>query len=102
SAITLAAAATLYRAGGGHVPQTARDVARALAPIGGGAGTVIFAVGMIGTGLLAIPTLVGSSAYTVAALFGAPASISAHVSKARLFYAVLAAGIVASIGLDFV
>jgi Mn2+/Fe2+ NRAMP family transporter len=99
--IILAAGATLYRGGGGRVPQTARDVAQSLRPIGGGLGTWIFAVGMIGTGFLAIPTLVGSSAYTLAAAFGAPASVSANVRRAKLFYAMLAASLVAAAALDF-
>lgn len=100
-AITLAAAATLFHGGGGQVPQTARDVAQSLRPIGGGLGTWIFAVGMIGTGFLAIPTLVGSSAYVLAAAFNQPASLSAKPGRAKLFYGVLAAGVVIAIGLDF-
>ena len=99
--IILAAAATLFRDGAGQVPQTARDVAQSLRPIGGGLGTWMFAVGMIGTGFLAIPTLVGSSAYTLAAALGTPASVSADVRRAKLFYAVLAASLLVSVALDF-
>lgn len=99
-AIILAAAATLYDAGGGHEPQTATEVAQALRPIGGGAGTILFAVGMIGTGLLAIPTLLAASGYTLAAAFGRPASIDARPRKATFFYGVIAASAAVGVLLD--
>lgn len=87
--IIVAAGATLYPAGHRTI-GTAREAALALHPIGGGAGTVLFAVGMIGTGLLAVPTLAGASAFAVAALADRPAGMSRTWRRAKAFYGAIA------------
>ncbi len=88
--ITLTAAATLFVHGKTNI-ATAREAASALAPIAGAAASGLFAIGIIGTGLLAIPTLAGSSAYAISEAFRWRASLEAKVSIAPRFYAVLAA-----------
>ena len=67
--IILATASTLYRAGH-HDIQTARQAAEALRPLAGDAAYLLFAIGLIGAGLLAIPVLAGSASYAVAEVFG--------------------------------
>jgi Mn2+/Fe2+ NRAMP family transporter len=86
--ITLTTAATLFAHGRTQI-GTAKDAAAALGPIAGPAATWLFAAGVIGTGLLAIPTLAGSSAYAVSEAFRWRASLEAKVSIAPKFYAVL-------------
>ena len=63
-AIILTTAATLHLAGIKDI-QSSAQAAEALRPIAGEAATNIFAVGIIGTGLLAVPVLAGSSAYAI-------------------------------------
>jgi Mn2+/Fe2+ NRAMP family transporter len=97
--ITLAAAATLFPAGI-RSPQTGREIALALQPIAGGRGTILFAFGLIVTGVLAIPTLLGASAYCVAAVFHKPASLNDKPDAARTFYACLIVGAALGLILD--
>src|SRR6266850_4490218 len=67
--IILATAATLFRAGHTSI-ETSREAAEALRPLAGDGAYVLFALGLVGTGLLAIPVLAGSASYAVAELFG--------------------------------
>lgn len=87
--IIVAAGATLYPSGHRTI-GTAREAALALKPIGGGLGTFIFALGMIGTGLLAVPTLTGASAFVIAGLARRPAGMSQDWRRAKTFYGVIA------------
>src|ERR1051326_1029056 len=64
--IILTAAATLHAHGKTHI-QTAREAAEALRPLAGSGAYWLFTLGLIGTGMLAIPALIGSSAYAVLA-----------------------------------
>jgi len=98
--ITLTTAATLYAHGTTQI-KTAKDAAAALGPIAGGAASVLFAMGVIGTGLLAIPTLAGSSAYAIAEAFRWRASLEATVSIAPKFYAVLVISGLLGLGLIY-
>ncbi len=80
--------ATLYRAGVTDI-ETLLDAAEALRPLAGSYAYILFAVGIIGSGLLAIPVLAGSAAYVLAELFGWGGSLDKPFSKARQFYIVL-------------
>jgi Mn2+/Fe2+ NRAMP family transporter len=80
---------------------TAADAAKALQPIAGPWAFGLFALGIIGTGLLAIPVLAGSLAYAVAETFRWPASLETKPRQARRFYATLAAAILGAILLNF-
>jgi NRAMP (natural resistance-associated macrophage protein)-like metal ion transporter len=88
--IILATAATLHAAGKTEI-GTATDAAEALRPIAGNAAYVLMALGLIGTGVLAVPILTGSAAYSVAELFGWKCSLDAKPWQAKQFYLVMSA-----------
>ncbi len=90
--IILATAATLHRAGHREI-ESARQAAEALRPLAGDAAYLLYALGLIGTGLLAIPVLAGSASFAVAELFGWRAGLSLKPRRARRFYIVIAASI---------
>jgi NRAMP (natural resistance-associated macrophage protein)-like metal ion transporter len=87
--IVLTTAATLYPAGIHHI-ATAREAAEALRPLAGDKATVIFAIGFIGTGLLSIPVLAGSSAYALAEVFDWREGLEVKPSQAPQFYVAIA------------
>src|SRR4029079_14974050 len=66
--IILAASATLHAHGTTHI-ETTKQAAEALRPVAGEFAFLIFSIGLVGTGLLAIPTLAGSAAYAFAETF---------------------------------
>jgi NRAMP (natural resistance-associated macrophage protein)-like metal ion transporter len=88
--IVFAAAATLNVHGITTI-QTASQAAEALKPVAGKFAFALFALGIIGTGLLAVPVLAGSVAYAVAEMFGTPASLDSKPLSARVFYGTIAA-----------
>ena len=69
---------------------TSAQAAEALRPIAGEFAFVLFAAGIIGTGLLAVPVLAGSAAYAVSEMFGWAGSLDARPNDARAFYATIA------------
>jgi Mn2+/Fe2+ NRAMP family transporter len=66
--------------------QTAQDAARALVPIAGRYASLLFAIGLFGSALIAVPVLAGTSAYVVAETFGWRRSLDASFSRAKKFY----------------
>lgn len=88
--IVWAAAATL-NARGITTIETASQAAEALRPVAGRFAFLLFASGIVGTGLLAVPVLAGSAAYAVAEMLGRPASLDSRPLKARLFYGTITA-----------
>ncbi len=88
--IIIATAATLHQAGLLDI-QTSAQAAEALRPIAGAATFALFGCGIIGTGLLAIPVLAGSSAYAVCESFGWVEGLGLKWTDARAFYGVIAA-----------
>jgi len=90
--IILATASTLHKAGIRDI-ETTRDAAEALRPIAGNAAYVLFAVGLIGSGLLAIPVLAGSASFAIAELRGWRAGLDEPFRRARRFYVVFGAAI---------
>jgi NRAMP (natural resistance-associated macrophage protein)-like metal ion transporter len=89
-AMMITAAATLHAAGHTHI-ETSSQAAEALKPIAGELAFVIFSLGIIGTGFLAVPVLAGSAAYAMAEAFGWPAGLSRKPMQAKGFYAVIVA-----------
>jgi NRAMP (natural resistance-associated macrophage protein)-like metal ion transporter len=87
--IILGTAATLHAAGVRNV-ATAADAAAALRPLAGNFAAAIFALGIIGTGLLAVPVLAGSAAYAVGEAFAWTVGLSYRAVEARLFYGFIA------------
>ena len=98
--IMLTTAATLFPAGI-HNIQTSAEAAAALRPIAGDFAFILFALGILGTGLLAIPVLAGSAAYAVAELMKKPASLKLTIWTAKHFYAVIVIATLIGVGLDF-
>jgi len=88
--IVFAAAATLHVRGITTI-QTANQAAQALEPVAGRFAFLLFALGIIGTGMLAVPVLAGSAAYAVSEMLGRPASLDSKPMKARVFYGTIAA-----------
>ena len=78
---------------------TAADAAQALEPFVGPAAKYLFAVGIIGAGLLAIPVLAASTAYSVGGLFGWRRSLTRNVNNAPQFYIVLGLALVVGVQL---
>jgi NRAMP (natural resistance-associated macrophage protein)-like metal ion transporter len=97
--IILATATTLFRAGH-HDIQSARQAAEALRPLAGDAAYLLFGLGLIGTGLLAVPVLAGSASFAVAEIFNWRAGLDLKPRRARRFYLVLAGAIVCGMVLD--
>jgi NRAMP (natural resistance-associated macrophage protein)-like metal ion transporter len=98
--IVLATAVTLHAHGVTEI-KTAADAANALRPIAGDLAFLLFALGIIGTGLLAIPVLAGSAAYGVAEAFGWPSTLEARFPEAVGFYSIIFAATVIGFALGF-
>ncbi len=95
--IVVTAAATLGAHGITRV-DTASAAASALAPLAGPWTSALFAMGLVGTGLLAIPAMAGACAYALAGVFRWPRGLEARVHAAPRFYLVLVAVCVAGLG----
>jgi Mn2+/Fe2+ NRAMP family transporter len=100
-AIMVTSASTLGASRVGEI-QTAAQAARALEPLAGRFASTLFAVGIVGTGLLAIPTLAGSAAYAFAEAAGWKEGLGRQLSDARAFYGVIAVSMIAGVGQNFV
>lgn len=81
--------------------STAEEAASALRPLAGDAAGILFALGIVGTGLLAVPVLAGASAYAVAELFDWPEGLERKPRQARAFYGVIAASLLVAVLLNF-
>jgi NRAMP (natural resistance-associated macrophage protein)-like metal ion transporter len=99
-AIMISTAATLHQAGKTNI-QTAADAAKALEPLAGHFAFLLFAVGIIGTGLLAIPVLAGSVAYAVGESQGWKTGLDNMPWHAKGFYTVIGAAIFLGLGIDY-
>jgi NRAMP (natural resistance-associated macrophage protein)-like metal ion transporter len=91
--IVIATAVTLNMHGVTNI-QTSSQAAEALRPVAGEFAFAIFAIGIIGTGLLAVPVLAGSAAYAVSEAFGWKAGLSRGFHEARGFYVIIIAATV--------
>ncbi|MBB5357084.1 NRAMP (natural resistance-associated macrophage protein)-like metal ion transporter [Rhodanobacter sp. ANJX3] len=98
--IILTAAVVLHAHGKTDI-QSSSDAAQALRPIAGPFAFYLFAAGIVGTGLLAVPILAGSTAFAVAGAFDEPYGLEQKPSQAKLFYGVLMFASVAGIALNF-
>ncbi|MFN2448320.1 MAG: Nramp family divalent metal transporter [Candidatus Baltobacteraceae bacterium] len=99
--IIVTTALTLFAHGKTNI-ASAQDAAQALRPLAGDAAYLLFTLGMVGTGLLAIPALAGSSAYVAAEMLSFPrAGLNAAPRRAPRFYAVLGAGLLAGMVMPF-
>ncbi len=98
--IMLTTAVTLHAAGVGEITSAAQ-AAEALRPIAGPFAFHLFALGIIGTGLLAVPILAGSAAYAVAESFRWPIGLGLPLAEARGFYFILTAATLLGVAIDF-
>jgi NRAMP (natural resistance-associated macrophage protein)-like metal ion transporter len=102
--IMIATAATLHAHGVTNI-QTSAQAAEALKPVAGPLVFFVFAIGIVGTGLLAVPVLAGSGAYALGEVLGWTTGLDRKWNKAKRFYAVIAAatlvgGLINFSGLD--
>jgi NRAMP (natural resistance-associated macrophage protein)-like metal ion transporter len=98
--IILTTALTLHRHGITRI-ETSRQVAEALRPLAGRFAEILYTLGLLGVGLLAIPTLSGSAAYAFAETFGWRQGLDQKLGVARYFYGVVALSTAAGVLLDF-
>jgi NRAMP (natural resistance-associated macrophage protein)-like metal ion transporter len=98
--IIITTAATLNAHGVTDI-QTSAQAAEALRAVAGRFTFVVFAAGIIGTGLLTLPVLSGSAAYAVGELFGWHVGLARAPHRAKAFYAVIAAATAIGAGLNF-
>ncbi len=99
--IVVATAATLHAHGITEIASAAQ-AAEALRPIAGEFAFALFAVGIIGTGLLAVPILAGSAAYAVSETFGWVEGLDRRPREAKAFYGVIALATAGGIALNFI
>lgn len=92
---------TLFKNGITNI-GTASDAARALTPLAGSWATVLFAIGIIGTGMLAIPILAGSASYAISESFGWKEGLYRKLNEARAFYGVIIVSIIIGILINFI
>jgi NRAMP (natural resistance-associated macrophage protein)-like metal ion transporter len=99
-AIMVTAAATLHASGLTNI-QTSAQAAEALRPAAGVFAGTIFALGVIGTGLLAVPVLAGSAAYAVGESLRWPTGLDREPRQAKAFYATIAGATAIGVALNF-
>ncbi|SHN11069.1 NRAMP family divalent metal transporter [Mucilaginibacter sp. OK098] len=101
-------AATVLHNSGVHDVKTAADAAKAIEPLvhsfphAGFLSKLIFSIGIIGLGMLAIPVLSGSAAYSVAEAFNWNASLNLKLNKAKGFYTIIIAATIVGLILNFI
>jgi len=98
--IILTTALTLHEHGITNI-QSAKDAAQALGPLAGKFAATLFTLGIIGVGLLAIPTLAGSAAYALAETFAWREGLDQRFRGARPFYLVIIVSTLIGIAMDF-
>jgi NRAMP (natural resistance-associated macrophage protein)-like metal ion transporter len=100
-AIMVSTAETL---GAHHVTRitTAAQAAQALRPIAGRFASLLFTLGIVGTGLLAVPVLAGSAAYALTEAVGGAEGLDRPLRRAPIFYVVIAGAMLVGLALDFV
>jgi NRAMP (natural resistance-associated macrophage protein)-like metal ion transporter len=98
--IILATAATLFKAGKTDI-QSATDAAQALTPIAGRFATTLLAIGLVGTGILAVPVLTGSSAYALSETFGWKYGLDEKPHRAPRFYLTIVVATLVAMLINF-
>jgi NRAMP (natural resistance-associated macrophage protein)-like metal ion transporter len=98
--IILTAALTLHKHGLIHV-ESSKQAAEALVPIAGHFASLLYTLGLLGVGFLAIPTLTGSAAYAIAETFHWDQGLDAKPQRAKAFYSVVVASMLIAVIFDF-
>ncbi len=99
--ITLTAGTVLFNVGI-HQIDTVEQAAKALEPIAGSAAYLLFAIGIIGTGFLAIPVLSGALSYIVSETFGWTEGLDKRLGEAPAFYAVIGISMAIGLGINYI
>ncbi len=99
--IILTTASVLFKNGITDI-ESAEQAAEALRPLAGQYAYFLFAAGIIGTGLLAVPILAGSGAYALAELMNWEEGLEKPFSKAKAFYIIIALSVIFGLGLNFI
>ena len=94
--IMLTTAVTLNRSGITDI-ETSAQAAEALRPIAGPFAFLLFSLGIIGTGFLAVPVLAGSAAYAACETLGSPSGLEKNLSQAKVFYGVIAGAMIVAL-----
>jgi Mn2+/Fe2+ NRAMP family transporter len=98
--IILSTASTLFKAGTTEI-NTAAEAAQALRPLAGDAASVLFALGVIGVGFLAVPVMTTGAAYDLCQVVGWKHSLHAKPSEARKFYGAIGVFTVLAMSMNF-
>ena len=98
--IILSTASTLYKAGQNEI-ETAAQAAEALRPLAGDAAGILFAVGVIGVGFLAVPIMTAGAAYDLCQVLGWKSSLHAKPREAKKFYICIAGFTLLAAGMNF-
>ena len=98
--IILSTASTLFKTGGTEI-NTAAEAAEALRPLAGGAASMLFALGVIGVGFLAVPVMTTGAAYDLCQVLGWKHSLHAKPSEAKKFYAAIGIFTVLAMSMNF-
>jgi NRAMP (natural resistance-associated macrophage protein)-like metal ion transporter len=93
-------AATLHA--NGIVINTASDAAKALEPLAGTGAFMLFAIGIIGTGLLSVPVLAGSASYAISESFGWKEGLYRKFKQAQAFYGIIIVSMIIGLLLNFI
>ncbi len=88
--------------GGVHQIDTVEQAALALKPLAGDSAYILFAVGVIGTGLLAIPVLSGSLSYIITETFGWEKGLDKKFYEAKAFYIIIAISLILGLSLNYI
>jgi NRAMP (natural resistance-associated macrophage protein)-like metal ion transporter len=99
--IILTAGTVLYN-GGIHQIDTVEQAAMALKPLAGNLAYLLFAVGVIGTGLIAIPVLSGSISYIITETFGWEQGLDKKFHEAKAFYIIIAISLTLGLSLNYI
>jgi Mn2+/Fe2+ NRAMP family transporter len=98
--IMITTAATLHAHGVTNI-QTSAQAAEALRPIAGPFASVLFALGIVGTGLLAVPVLAGSAAFAVGEAMGWHVGLARKANRAKAFYGALVLAVAVGVVINF-
>jgi Mn2+/Fe2+ NRAMP family transporter len=88
--------------GGIHKIDTVEQAAQALKPLAGDSAYLLFVIGIIGTGLLAIPVLSGSLSYIITETFGWKEGLDKKFHEAKAFYICMAISLILGLSLDYI
>src|SRR5262245_33049701 len=98
--VILTSALTLHRSGMTHI-ETSKEAAEALRPLAGNFAALLFTLGILGVGLIAIPTMSTSAAYAMAEAFGWRSGLNNGFKMARAFFGIIIISTFVGIGIDF-